>query len=420
MDREIKNILILCDVFPPAFAPRMGYLCKYLPDYKWNPIVITEYFPQNIYQNLVPPNDVTYINYYWKGNKPNRLKYAFVFLTNLFFDYKTWVVKKKARVQIKKNNISLILACSSCRTFTIAAASQLSRQYKIPFVADLRDIVEQFPQNEHISKSILGLKMVNDFISSIVSKKIIRQRNKSLQNAEVVTSVSPWHVETLSAYNKNVKLIYNGFDADLFIPKTVVNKQFVITYAGRIESQALKDPGLLFEAVRYLHEEKRIDPKRFRIYFYLVDKISEKIVCTLAEKYSISLYVECFKNIQNTEIPEILNNSSILLLLANKSSEIGTPRGIMGTKTFEYLAMQKPVLCVRNDEACIEEMINDAKAGFSANTMEEVVCFIQEKQAEWEQTGYTHQSVNKDFVQQFSRRNQTERFVEIFNSLIEQ
>ena len=30
--QEIKtmNILLLCDHFPPAFAPRMGYLCKYL------------------------------------------------------------------------------------------------------------------------------------------------------------------------------------------------------------------------------------------------------------------------------------------------------------------------------------------------------------------------------------------------------
>ena len=26
----MKRLLILCDMFPPAFAPRMGYLCKYL------------------------------------------------------------------------------------------------------------------------------------------------------------------------------------------------------------------------------------------------------------------------------------------------------------------------------------------------------------------------------------------------------
>ena len=41
----MKHVLILCDLFPPAFGPRMGYLCKYIQRYGWEPVVVTENMP---------------------------------------------------------------------------------------------------------------------------------------------------------------------------------------------------------------------------------------------------------------------------------------------------------------------------------------------------------------------------------------
>jgi hypothetical protein len=86
MDREkMKNVLILCDAFPPAFNPRMGYLCKYLPEYGWNPIIVTEYLPHNIFGNLSKVKDINYINFIFdKNGKINKLKYLFVFFAEYF------------------------------------------------------------------------------------------------------------------------------------------------------------------------------------------------------------------------------------------------------------------------------------------------------------------------------------------------
>jgi glycosyltransferase involved in cell wall biosynthesis len=413
----MKKVLILCDAFPPAFNPRMGYLCKYLENYGWSPVIIAEYSPQNMYENLAGKHDVTYINYYFSKNKTwTKLKYAFIFLAELFFDYKSFVVKKEAIKKIKQHDISLILSSSSSRPYSALAASKINHIYGIPFIMDLRDIIEQFPNNEHISKKI-SHKKLNDFLSKIITRKYLRQRNKILKKAAIITTVSDWHAKTLSKYNDNVKLIYNGFDPELFYQQTITNKQFVISYAGRVESREIKDPSIFFEAVAHLSAEKKIDSTIFRIRFYLTDHSSKGIIRSLAKKYKITDFINIFDTVQSTEIPQILNESSVLLLLANKSTGENSPKGIMGTKLFEYLAVEKPILCVRNDEACLEETIYNAQAGISASTVKETEKFLLEKYAEWQQNGYTSQAVDREYIQQFSRKCQAEQFVALFNEL---
>jgi len=413
----MKNVLILCDAFPPAFNPRMGYLCKYLANFGWKPVIITEYSPQNIYENLAENQDVTYINYYWAKNKVwQSLKYTFVFLSELFFNYKSLILEREAMKKIKQHDISLVLSSSSCRTYSALTAYKVGRICRIPFVMDLRDIVEQFPGDEHISKKPFHAKL-NRFLSAIITKRFLRQRNKILRNAGVVTTVSDWHTKTLSKYNKKVQLIYNGFSSDLFYPQIIINKQFIVSYAGRVESQAIKDPSLFFEAVARLFAEKKINTNIFRIQFYLINDLSKEIVYSLAKKHEILDFIDIFDTVPSTEIPKILNSSSVLLLLANKSTNEKSPKGIMGTKIFEYLAVEKPILCVRNDEACLEETINNAHAGLAASTVEETEKFLLEKYTEWQQNGYTCQPVNREFIRQFSREHQAEQFTELFNSL---
>jgi len=415
----MRKVLIICDIFPPAFAPRMGYLCKYLAEYGWEPVVITEYIPQRMYEELSAHcQHVTYINYYQSDNKFIRqLKYAFVFVADYLFNYKDRRLTKIAQRQIETHNISLILS-SSYRTFPIRTAHQLSQKYKIPFVVDLRDIIEQFPDNEHISKKFTNSVYLNRTIANVLTKKMFKQRNKVLKDANVVTTISPWHVEVLKQYAYNVQLIYNGFDPVLFVPEIIQSKEFKITYTGRLMSEELRDPSLLFEAVSNLLTEGKIEPKTFRIQFY-TDNESIKRLTAMADKYNVSGFMDYAGYVSNHKIPAILNGSSVLLLLTNKSTGTKAPKGIMTTKVFEYLAVEKPILCVRNDEGCLEETIRDTKSGIAASYVEQVEDFIMEKYAEWQQHGYTHQKVDKQKVGQFSRKEQVKQFIRIFEVLIE-
>jgi glycosyltransferase involved in cell wall biosynthesis len=417
MDRKMKNVLLLCDSFPPAFNPRMGYLCKYLPELGWKPIIVTEYSPQNIYANLHENQDITRINYYWSKSKVwQRLKYIFVFLADYLFNYKDMIISKKAKKIIKTKHIDVILV-NSFRTFPALSAKRLSQKFNIPLIVDLRDIFEQSSNNEPISKRLSNSMFINNLIANRIRKKLLQQRNKILKKADAVTTVSEWHVKTLSKYNHNVKLIYNGFDADLFFYQTIKNEIFTIVFTGKVQSVEIKNPSLLFEAISHLSTEKKVDMTNIRLQFYLIDEKSKEIIRSFAQKYHVVDFVDIFDTVPSTEIPKILNSSSILLLLANSSIGENAPKGMMGTKIFEYLAVEKPILCVRNDEDCLEKTIKLANAGLAASDVEEVKEFILEKFAQWQKNGYTQQSVNKEFIQQFSRKRQAEQFADLLTQL---
>ena len=412
----MKKVLIICDTFPPAFAPRMGYLCKYLPLYGWEPVIITEYHPDYFYDELAKNKDVIYINYYQSKNKLiQKLKYTFVFLADFFFDYKDFVIKKAAQKQIKKRHISIILS-SAYRTFPLKAAYKLSKKNKLPIVMDLRDIVEQFPNNEHISKKISRFKWLNNIFSDIITWKILKQRNKTIQKADYITTVSEFHVKTLKKYNEHVSLICNGYDPEYFFPEIKHCQTFNIVYPGKIMSVEMEDPTLLFEAISNLSKKGLLTNQLCRIQFYTDDK-TKIIVGKLSKKYQIEKFIDCFDRISSSLIPGILHDASILLLLTNKH-KTGS-RGIMTTKYFEYLAVEKPILCIRNDEDCLEKSIRETQSGIAADNIEQVENFILEKYAEWKQNGYTHQKVNQQIAQQFSRKEQAKQFVSIFEAVIE-
>lgn len=409
----MKTILILCDAFPPDFAPRMGYLCKYLKNLGWKPIVVTEYSPRNIFPDLAKEQNVTCINFYFSKNKLwQKINYTFVFLLDFLFNYKNYVIRRKAEKIIAQTQISLILT-STFKIFPAPTACKLSKKYNIPFVADFRDIFEQSPNNELISKKITNNVCINRIVANIITKKLLRQRSKILKQANAVTTISQWHKEFLSQFNPNTCLIYNGFDEDLFFPQAIENKQFCVTFTGRLHSRELRNPELLFEAVAELAAQKMICKDIFRLQFYLMDENSKQIVQNCAGKYNILDFIDSFNMVSNSEIPEILNKSSVLLLLANNVS-----KGIVGTKIFEYLAVEKPILCVRNDEGVLQEIITQANAGIAASTVEKTKKFLLEKYVEWQQNRCTRQEINREYVSQFSRKRQAEEFVIVLDKCL--
>jgi hypothetical protein len=87
----------------------------------------------------------------------------------------------------------------------------------------------------------------------------------------------------------------------------------------------------------------------------------------------------------------------------------------MGTKFFENIGVEKPVLCVRSDEECLAQVIAQTNAGLAATTVEEVEHFLLNKYNEWLRNGYTRQAVTNKHL--FSRQHQAEQFIHIFNRI---
>ena len=412
----MKKILIICDLFPPAFGPRMGYLCKYLRNYGWEPVVLAEHVEQNTFTFLANKCEVTHINFYTAKNKIIRkLQWACILLLDLLWGYKDVRMYREAQKLIRKNKFELVL-CSSFRSFPLPAAQRIAHTYKLPLVVDLRDIIEQFTGDEFMSHRLPHIFGLNKLYISIFKKKSLHERNRALKMADFVTTVSPWHVETLKQYNPNVGLIYNGFDPELFYPEQKKTDKFIITYTGRLMSTAMRDPGLLLEALKILSDKNIINDQICRVYWY-VDPASQKLITAEADKAGVSSFMDFKGYVQATEIPSVLNNSSVLLLLANRSKEKG-PKGIMTTKFFESLAVEKPILCVRSDESYLESALQESKAGIAARHVEEACRFLEDCFTEWKEKGYTTSQTDKKVLRNYSRKEQAGQFAEIFETVI--
>lgn len=412
----MKKVLILCDLFPPAFGPRMGYLCKYLRAYGWEPTVITEAVDdENTFAFLKDVCRVEHVTYYTAQKEgARRRQWLFAMLRDYLFGYKDRRMYKQAHALCQQESFDLIL-CSSFNSFPLLAARKTATKNRLPLVVDLRDIVEQYSGDEYLSHSLSNKGKLGKTLTALFVKKRVRSRNSVLKKAQQITTISPWHVQALSRFNRNVELIYNGYDPELFYPESVPTHHFIITYTGRVLSTAMRDPSLLLEALSILIREKTINPSDCQVHWY-VDEESWNILSDVAEKYSVLSYMNFKGYVQASKIPHILNSSSVLLLLTNKAAQNG-PKGVMTTKFFESLAVEKPILCVRSDESYLAEALEESQAGLAATHVDEVCAFLRQHYQEWKEKGYTSSSIDRGVLQRYSRKEQAGQFAAIFDKL---
>lgn len=400
----IKNILIVTDCFPPNFAPRMGALSSNLKNMGINVTVISEDNSEKHYNLPHLPKDIYRYNYQASLSK---VKYYLKTAVNLFFDHKSIAFYRRFYHTIKYGKFDMVL-CSTFNEFPLSLAYRISRKLNIPLVCDMRDLIEQFGDIQY-SHTAFSSNAFNRFFASLLRNKRIRRRNFVLSKASAVTTVSPWHKEFLSKINGNVHLIYNGYSSDIFYPQEKISSTFDIIYTGRFLDSNTDSLNMLFSAM------EELDIKDLRLVWYTDSKSGGTIKKAL-EKYPKCM--ECAEindMVSIQEVPNLLAESSVVLVL-NYNSEANHTKGIMTTKFFEAVGVEKPVLCVRGDDGCLSQVIGETNAGVAASSVEEVKNFIREKYNEWQKNGFTRQNIrNKEY---FCRENQAKQFIEIFNTLI--
>ena len=412
----MRKALIICDVFPPAFAPRMGYLARYIEELSWMADIITsDHRGYGNYESLVGDHKIVRVNLLPDDLPPylfGRIK-RMLMAKNRFFSNKKPYIKAAMKMNQKYD---IILVSNSWSMYVLEAGLEVAKQLGIPLVVDLRDIQEQRPVKEQTYKGIK--EIVIEYFNNSFAKSLLKLRNEVLPLASAVTTVSPWHAEQLTKYNKNTFCIYNGYDPDTFYPVQQIKiNQFKIIYTGSINSIELRDPTLLFEATAKLKKKGIIQPETFRIQFYS-PKNDEDRINGMKSYHDIKEFVDFFRYIETSEVPNLLSTASIALLLTNLTNSDG-PKGVISTtRFFEYIAVERPILCVRSDESLMEEGIKEANAGVSARTANEAYDFILEKWLEWKEKGYTTVKVNQEYKKQFSRKLQAGQFVEIFEKVI--
>ena len=131
----------------------------------------------------------------------------------------------------------------------------------------------------------------------------------------------------------------------------------------------------------------------------------------LIAKYGLTDICHVDGYIPKSDLLPLMHRSSVLLVLTCKSTPDGA-HGIMGTKFYEAMGVEKPVLCIRSDEECLAQVIEQTHAGLAGKEVQEVADFLLDKYHEWQQNGFTRQSLqHKDLFTRDTQSRQIENII---------
>jgi len=344
-----QRLLILSDPpTAPGYLPRLRFLCNYLHEQGYTVHVFTEESAPLNFEHAYP---ITTIKTYSGSTMDWLIKAVWSLLTNWHERHFASAIKHT----IQGEQYDKIF-CTTFSAFPMGTAVRLKKHLHIPLYLDIRDLDEQV---DHSTYQYAHKQWWLQPFRGLYRAIQLRRRNRALAQADMITTVSPWHVEFLKQFNSNVHLIYNGFDPKQFYPKNISTNTFQICYIGSLFN--FHNPQPLLDAVRELN----------------------------LPNIEVVFHTPQHDPIPHTQLGDTICQSSIMLIFTSTNTH-----GMMTTKFSEILGCEKPILCIPSDKGCLRDAIAQTHAGIATDSIDEIKAFIMDKYKEWKELGYTHQQVS--------------------------
>lgn len=435
----MKRVLIIARPFPPTAAigaVRLGKLAKYLPDFGWEPVVLTvdrlEGFPQTLAVEvdksrvIRTPCFETFVdtlyrkaiaaesNPYQSPSRKQSLKrfaYGLLYfiyrfpplplLRTLLPEPLGWYPSaiRAGRQIIRMNKIDAIYS-----SYTPSAphfiASKLQRESKIPWIAEFRDTWTMNPYRT--------TTRVSRFFEQKLEKRV-------LKNSSCLVAVAEQDAQQLQElHSKKVAVITNGFDEEDYQEEVPLTSKFTITYTGGIYP-GKRDPTMLFEAVKELQEEGKILPDNFEICFF--GGASLKTLLPLIKSYQLEDIVKVYDSVPFKESIKKQKESTILLLLEwNHPAASGTLTG----KLYEYLGAERPILAIAYKTGAIDRLLQKTGTGILVNKVEMIKSVLCSWLEEWQKSRRIASYWNPDLgvINRYTRREQTKKLAQLLEEVV--
>lgn len=351
------RILIISYFFPPyntMGAVRVGKAAKYLSAYGNEVIVVSA--DNQSWKGPLPktlPLEIPKNNIIYSGLPV--FHHLASFIIRLFTGGESsnghfgWFIFAYADVRhlLKKWKPDVIYA-SGLPFTSFWIAHLISTQYKIPWVAELRDLWADNPRYPEWRRMLEGLF-----------------ERRILSSASGFITVSNPLARILRRKYKNPILVsYNGFDeydhseTNITIQK---DRHLQIVYTGTIYKD-WQDPSLLFHALKKM--ESLADAIRVHFYGPGLEFIRE-----LADHFGILFLVEVHKSVAHDESLRLQAQADVLLLLQWMDSR---QKGIYTGKLFEYIGARRPILSIGPTDNEPAELIINRRFGVALNEPEAI------------------------------------------------
>lgn len=425
MDRKV---LVITYYFPPrpgVGSLRLMGIAKYLPEYGWEPVILTAALPgepEHRFKVIQTPypGDATVC---WKRKLglaadkgfqeqikiPRNLRESKASLTKTIIkiarafiaypdDQIGWYpfAVNAGHDLLNREQFNALISSSGPVTCHLIA-KELKRRHKLPWIADFRDL---WTQNPYYSYGLARLMFER------------RLELKTLDIADALVTVSePLGIELKSLHlNKRILTITNGFDPDEAI-SAPLTKEFSITYAGQLY-EGKRDPSLLFQAVHELIVSGIINPLDIKIRFYGEKPywLEQKV-----RYYQLEDIVTLYDSVPRDVILTKQRESQVLLLLMwDDPREKGTCPG----KTFEYIAAKRPILALGCHGGVVSQILEETAAGVHVNSLDNLKALLNSWYHEYKKDGMVKYKGHWEEVLRYSHHEMARKFAHLLNEVI--
>jgi glycosyltransferase involved in cell wall biosynthesis len=389
----MNKVLIITYHFPPrptvASLRALG-LARYLPEFGWQGVILTAALPGR----PDPQFEVV--------ETPHRDSLALAWGRRLFkLDTQQTLMaqiaqlKKKLRIKSERSPLDLLLRAvgevtaypdpqKGWRAYAVQAGRDILRQqntkaiisssppatshivanalkdeFKIPWIADFRDL---WTQNYYYP------------YSPIRRMRERRLELKTLSAADALVTISQPMADDLRSLHKEkpAHTIPNGFDpGEVNTPPAKLTSKFTITYTGNLYP-GKQSPAPLFVALHDLITEGSMAAADIEVRFYgpeasWIDK--------QAERCGLTGIVRQFGIVPREIALNKQRESQLLLQLKWNDAR---QRGAYSAKIFEYLAAGRPILAVGGYHDVVNELLDKTKAGICDFAVEDIKKTIKE------------------------------------------
>lgn len=359
-----RRVLILAYHYPPeptSGSLRMAYLSRYLPEFAWEPTVITRTVRGNGHSSAnvirvgcpfattwVPSNrDAESIEPSPMAGLKRNVKHV------LFFPDRavSWIPHAvRAAMRVHSTAPFDAIVSSALPASVHLAASILARKLDLPWIADYRDLWSGNPYAEE--------PPWREKLLRLLEIRTLRRAGK------ITTITADIGARLMAIHGRSITTIPNGFDASEWegVPFTKPDV-FRIVHAGALYD-CRRNPEPIFAALGALRWEGLIPELRLDFYGPSAGNLFE-----LARRHGIEDSVRYHGVIEREDVMREERAASLLLIVQSNDPRTVTE---YGSKIFEYQAAGTNVLALGPEKSVLRSYIEQNELGWFAARDEEI------------------------------------------------
>ncbi len=282
----------------------------------------------------------------------------------------------------------------------------LKQKYGIPWVADYRDQWTFNPYGAVYNPDNRDHRLLFELESVL------------LRGADCSLTIEDGMV---SSYEQNFGLesgkvvsITNGYDEEDFVslqtPQSRTDK-FTINYSGLLYTEQRSIAPVL-TAIRQLRDEKKVDISKLR--FRIVGAAAEGNI-EAAERYGLGQIIEHTGYLTHREALQANVNADLLLLLVGDEPKF---QSVYTGKFFEYLRSGRPILALAPKDGAVDRVLRESGHGeaYLSTQVPRIKAMIRREYQRWER-GERREPLHASMIERFERKELTRQLADVLENV---